>query len=140
MLRNIFLSFMCVGFVSLAHGKQVSNLPIQKVIKIRVQPNGTIYMDTDTLYAETLAKTLQQRLWKSYTGTGKMYLKIEIVFEGEVLMGTRGSVLDAIKQAQEKALTEVCLQKYRKTFEGLSENQKAKMRKNFPVLFQEIKW
>jgi biopolymer transport protein ExbD len=126
----IFL-FLIFGAASASHAQKEKN------IVIRVVANGTIYMDRDTLVSDMLAKTLRERLWKSYTGTGKMYSSVRLVFDGEVLMGTKAAVMDAIKDAQQKALTELSLQKHKKTFESLSPRQQSKIKKQFPVLFQE---
>ena len=137
MLRYSLVIIMLLTFGVVAMAANDSPVQKDKIITIRVVPNGTIYMDKDTLMSDMLAKTLRERLWKSYTGTGKMYSSIKLVFEGEVLMGTKGAVMDAIKDAQQKALTELCLQKHKKTFENLSSRQQSKIKKQFPVLFQE---
>jgi biopolymer transport protein ExbD len=136
-------SFVIISLLSFgAPAMAADHHPVQKekIITIRVMPNGNIYMDKDTLTSDMLGKILQERLWKSYTGTGKMYSSIKLIFEGEVLMGTKGAVLDAIKDAQQKALTELCLQKHKKTFDSITSRQKNKIRKQFPVLFQEQYW
>ncbi len=112
--------------------------PQQKVISIKVDAKGEIFIGRDTLQVSGLAAELQQRLWKSYLGTGKMYDSISIEFTGEVLMGTRGATLDAIQNAQKNALAEICLQKYKRLFENCSGGEQRKIRKQFPVLFQEI--
>lgn len=97
-------------------------------------------MGPDTIYVADLAADLQERLWKSWLSTGKMYDRIEIKLRGEVLMGVRGAALDAIKEAQGKTLTAVCLQKYKQNYEMLTAKQKQKLKRQFPVLFQELHW
>src|SRR5262249_36290974 len=140
MFRSLILAVLLLSLAISAKAIIHLPLPQAKIITIRTIPNGTVYMDQDTLNSGTLAKTLQQRLWKSYTSTGKMYNSIHIIFDGEVLMGTRGAVLDAIKEGQQKALTELCLQKYKKEYTNLSDRQKSKLNKQYPVLFQELTW
>jgi hypothetical protein len=49
----------------------------------------------------------------------------------------KNSAMDAIQKAQKKVLTEVCLEKHKKLFESLSIRQQEKIRRQFPVLFQE---
>ena len=115
-------------------------VPQGKYINIVVKPNGTVLVGNDTLQIDKVAAEVQQRLWKSYLGTGKMYDGISIVMDGEVLMGVRGSALDAIRQGQEKALTELCVSKYEKEYKDLSPSQQDKLKRKFPVLFQELKW
>lgn len=113
--------------------------PVKK-ITVTVTGEGDIYVGRDTVLAENLSKELEQRLWKSYLGTGKMYDSIVVVFQDGVLMGMKGSVLDAVKEAQTKALDILCVDKYHKPFDKLSATQQQKVRKNFPVLFQELQW
>ena len=114
--------------------------PKIKIIGIIVNANGEVYIGRDTIGVSDLAAEIQNRLWKSYLGTDKMYDSIKIEFRGEVLMGTRGAALDAVKLAQKNALTDICLQKYKRLFENCSSLQQKKIRKQFPVLFQELHW
>ncbi len=111
-----------------------------KILTITVHPDGNVSIGKDTVYIDDLAKEVKERLWKSYLGTGKMYDLIKVKFAGEVLMGVKGSSLDAIKEGQDKALRELCIQKYKKPWDKLNSTQKAKVKKQFPVLFQELHW
>ncbi len=113
--------------------------PLQS-ISITVEPGGRVFMGPDTIYVADLAADLQERLWKSWLSTSKMYERIEITFRGEVLMGIKSATLDAIKEAQNKTLIAVCLQKYKQVYEKLSAKQQLKVKKQFPVLFQEFHW
>jgi D-serine dehydratase len=117
-------------------GSPAGNIFPDKSITIIVNEKGRALIGRDTLAIDQLADELQKRLWKSYMGTGKMYGAIHLQFTGEVLMGARGSVMDAIKEAQKKALTEVCLQLHKNLFEKLTSRQQKKIQKQFPVLFQ----
>ena len=122
-----------------ANASPATPAPVKK-ITITVTGEGEIYMGRDTVLAENLSKELEQRLWKSYLGTGKMYDSIVVGFQDGVLMGMKGSVLDAVKEGQQKALEMLCVDKYHKPFDKLGAAQQQKVRKNFPVLFQELKW
>ncbi len=113
--------------------------PLKK-ITIVIHADETVYIGRDTLSLDKLAGELQQRLWKSYLGTGKMYDSIVVLFSGEVMMGVRGAALDAVKEGQEKALREVCVSKYNQPFDKLSASQQKRVKRQFPVLFQEMKW
>jgi hypothetical protein len=115
-----------------------SHTPL-KTLNISVNADGLVVFDRDTLMIDDLAKELQTRLWKSYLGTGRMQDSIKVTFTGEVLMGIRGATLEAIKSGQTKALNEICVQKYKRTYENLSTAQKKKVKKQFPVLFQELR-
>ena len=118
---------------------KIPDIPI-KVITITVNGSGNVFMGKDTLTTDILAAELKERLWKSYLGNGRMYDQIELVLQGEVLMGVKGAALDAIKEAQGKALKELCIEKYKKPFENLSAAQQKKVKRQFPVLFQELHW
>jgi hypothetical protein len=140
MMRLLVITFLVLlpamkGFSNTGYGHSQP-----KIINLTVNPDGSVIMGRDTLSAETLAAALKERLWKSYLGNGKMYDSIQVTFNGEVLMGVRGATLDAIKLAQTNALKEVCLQKYEQVFDNLPANKQEKLRKQFPVLFQEMKW
>jgi hypothetical protein len=138
MLRTIFLSVILAmpAAKSFSHEKIIP----PKIITITVNPNGVVYMGVDTLTTDVLATTLQERLWRSYLGTGKMYDSIRLVLNGEVLMGVKGAALDAIQLAQQNALKDICLQKYKSLFENISSRQQKRLRQQFPVLFQKIAW
>jgi hypothetical protein len=69
-----------------------------------------------------------------------MYDEIQVVLNGEVLMGVKGAALDAIQLAQKNALRDICLQKFKKLYENIDPAQQRKLQRQFPVLFQEIHW
>ena len=94
-------------------------------------------MGRDTLTVTQLTTEIQRRLWKSYLGTGKMYDALKVIFAGDVAEEVKKVVLESVHEAQQKALTEYCIDKHRKRFENLSSGQQKKIRKQFPVLFQE---
>ena len=106
-------------------------------ITIHVNSDGHSIIGKDTMTLEQLSVELQKRLWKSYMGTGVMYSRIQLVFNGEVLMGVRGSAMDAIKLAQKNTLNDVCVQIHKKLYDALTSHQQEKLKKQFPVLFQE---
>lgn len=109
----------------------------EKVLMVRVDDFSIITVGKDTVGSDQLARYIQERLFKSYMGTGKMHDKIilEKLFGGapEPVMEV---VVQEIKQGQQKALQELCLQKFRKTFEMLDKKKQGKLKKQFPVLFQ----
>ncbi|HMU46765.1 MAG TPA: hypothetical protein PKC72_10380 [Chitinophagaceae bacterium] len=108
----------------------------EKIITIVATADGMVYIGNDSMTTEELTKELKTRFWKSYLGSGKLYDRIKLSFEGEVLMGTRGAVMDAIAEGQKLALKDICLEKHKKLFEDLSAKQQAKLKKQFPILFQ----
>ncbi|MEO6613019.1 MAG: hypothetical protein ABIT05_11070 [Chitinophagaceae bacterium] len=138
MLR--YICFLLVMAMPASKGFSHEKTLPPKIITITVNPNGVVYMGVDTLTTDVLATTLHERLWRSYLGNDKMYDSIRVVLNGEVLMGVKGAALDAILQAQQGALKEICLQKYKRLFENIDSRQQKRIRKQFPVLFQKIKW
>ena len=48
----------------------------------------------------------------------------------------KNEVMSAIKIGQEKTLTVLSLHKYKKRFEDIGTSKQDKIKKNFPVLFQ----
>ncbi len=108
----------------------------QKVITIKVNQSGIISAGRDTISSDDLANYIRERLFKSYTGTGKMYDAIKLIKDGEPQAVVFEVILKEIANGQKKALTELCLEKHKKLFENISSRQQAKLKKNFPVLFQ----
>lgn len=110
----------------------------EKVLLVKVDDIGLIMVGRDTVGSDQLARYIQERLFKSYMGTGKMYDRI--IFEKEdagVPDEVTEAVIGEIKTGQNKALQELCLQKYNKTFEVLEKKKQERLRRQFPVLFQE---
>lgn len=118
--------------------KQAFPVPQQKILTVAVDKNGEIFMGRDTLSLDQLPGEIQQRLFKSYLGTGKMYDQIQFQRVGDVLPAIIHATTEAIKEGQTKALREYCISKYSSSFERLNNNQQNKVKKNFPVLFQDL--
>lgn len=133
MLRSLLLPVLFIaGFFSAAQAA-----PPVRTITIVVDQHQGIIMGRDTVDTETLPKILSERLWKSYLSTGRMYDSIKVQIRGEVLMGTRGAVLDAIREGQLLALKKLCLHKYQKRYDALTPAQQQRVRIRHGVLFQE---
>ena len=105
----------------------------EKIITIIVDENGTVFMGVDTLEINELANVLQDRLFKSYAGTGKMPASLKLQSAPENL---RNSVIAEIKKAQQNALSDLCLHLHKKKYESLTSKQQGKIKRKFPVLFQ----
>ena len=112
--------------------------PAKKHLDIKVISSGAVYMWPDTINSIELSAVVQERLWKSYLGTGKMYDDIRITYETGVNENQKAAALKAIKEGQAKALIDICLQKNKKRYEELSPRQQKKIRHQFPVLFQNF--
>ena len=109
----------------------------QKTITLRVAPDQQLTIDGITVYKDNLPKELQQRLWRSYMSNGKMPATIYINNENQTNQDIHTEINAAIKEAQEKTLTVLSLHKHKKRFDDISTQKKEKIRKQFPVLFQE---
>jgi biopolymer transport protein ExbD len=109
----------------------------EKILLITLDDVGTITVNKDPVSSEILSSYIQERLFKSYLGTGQMHSRIKLEKANknvpEILTQT---IIKEIKDGQRKALISVCLQKYKKTFDGLEKKKQDKMIKQFPVLFQ----
>jgi hypothetical protein len=134
-MKQLLLLFLGLSLISRAGA---SEPPAKKYLDITVTANGAIYMWPDTLIIDELSENVEQRLWKSYLGTGKMYDEIRITYETGTSGQLHADALKSIKEGQTKALTQVCLQKNRKTYDELTSRQQKKIRRQFPVLFQEL--
>ncbi|MEP6700264.1 MAG: hypothetical protein ABJA85_03075 [Bacteroidota bacterium] len=111
--------------------------PAEKILLVRVDEIGAITVNGDTVGSNILARYIQERLFKSYLGTGQMHARIKLEkVTADVTDLITEAIASEIKEAQKRALTEVCLEKYRKTFLSLEKRQQDKLKKLFPVLFQ----
>ena len=92
-------------FVFLLLGmKQAFPVPQQKILTVAVDKNGQIFMGRDTLSLDRLPYEIQQRLFKSYLGTGKMYDQIQFQRIGDDVLPTIiHATTEAIKEGQQKA-------------------------------------
>jgi len=127
--------FLC-GFFSLA---VLANPvpPGEKVLLIQVESAGLIRVGRDTVSADNLARYLQDRLFKSYMGTGLMQDRIQLKkSDDDVPEIVLEVITREIRDGQQRALRELCMQKYRKYFDSLDKKKQDKLRKKFPVLFQ----
>lgn len=112
--------------------------PPPKIIRVEVGTNAVSQIGRDTVFLEDLARDIQIRLWKSYLGTGRSYDRIEMIYEAGTPPGIRFAACEAVKLGQQKALGQICLDKHKRMFAALSAGQQKKIRKQFPVLFQEL--
>ncbi|TMI66113.1 MAG: hypothetical protein E6H07_09480 [Bacteroidetes bacterium] len=109
----------------------------EKIITVKVNSSGIVTIGRDTVSSDDIAAYIRDRLFKSYTGTGKMYDAIKLVIDGEPQAVVMEVVQKEIARGQKKALNELCIEKYKKLFEDISPRQQDKIKKNFKVLFQE---
>ncbi len=114
-----------------------NKLPAEKILQVTVNEVGTVTVGRDTVNADNLAKYIQERLFKSYMGTGQMHSKIKFVKANDNVPDMVTEViLKEIQNGQQRALTELCLQKYKNFFDKIEKRKQDKLKKQFPVLFQ----
>lgn len=110
----------------------------EKILLIRADAGGTVFIGRDTLAPDGIGRYVQERLFKSYLGTGKMHDRIVIQWiEDGVTETAKQSVINGIKEGMSRALTDICLQKHEKKYDALDTKKQEKLKKQFPVLFQE---
>jgi hypothetical protein len=135
-----FLSLLLIpvlfSFNSLAFDGS-SVLP-EKAIRITIDERGYASIGRDTLTIIELTEEIHIRLWKSYLGTGKMPGVVLVSYKGNAASIHQTATEKALKEAQQKTLQEFCVHKYKKKFENVSSSQLKKMKKQFPILFQQV--
>jgi hypothetical protein len=134
MIRLAVLLLLPVAL--LANGeKERVNPP--KTLEIKLSRYNQVFMGRDTLTVADLPKEIKSRLWKSYLGTGKMHDRIVMEVEAGVTKEMETALEGAIRQGLQMALKDICLEKHKQYFEDLTERQREKLKKQFPVLFQK---
>jgi hypothetical protein len=109
----------------------------EKILLISVDEIGTITVNSDPVGSDILAIYIQERLFKSYIGTGDMHDRIKLEkADNKVPDLVTEAVVKEIKEGQKKALTSLCLSKYKQLFADLDKKKQEKLQKQFPVLFQ----
>ena len=114
----------------------ITKIP-EKILLVTLDEVGTIAVNNDPVGSDQLALYIQERLFKSFLGTGKMHSRIKLEkASSNVPDVVIEAITKEIKEGQHKALISVCLQIYKKTFDTLDAKKQEKLKKQFPVLFQ----
>jgi len=117
--------------------QKINAAPItEKIITVNVNGSGIITVGRDTISSDDLAMYIRERLFKSYTGTGKMYDAVKLVVNSDPQSVVLEKIKKEITNGLKKTLNELCLEKYKKLYDDLSSRKQSKLKKNFPVLFQ----
>lgn len=134
---RLLFSIVLVAGVCFTKVSATGNNPLEKILTVSVNEKGVIAVGSDTVAIDVLAHYLQDRLFKSYLGTGNMQNRIKFSPENNTVSEKIiQSVIQEIREGQKRALTELCLQKYETQFENIDSRKQAKLKKRFPVLFQ----
>lgn len=131
------LAFLLLSFLPGAALPSHSTYAAEKIINITVSATGNVSIDGVAIEADVVTKELQQRLWRSYMVSGKMADRIHIQWNEANSEALKKSISDAIKEAQSKTLTMLCLHKYKKKFEDIGSRKQDRLQKQYPALFQQ---
>ena len=135
-MRFIFILSLFSTFTVFASPPAKNNMAY-KVILLKINDAGLITDGLDSIALTDVAQYIRERLFKNYSGTGKMYDKIRIEKRGEhVTESSIEALVKEIKAGQKLALAEFCLHRYKKTFDELDKKQQQRLEKRYPVLFQ----
>lgn len=132
-MRLLLLLFATFSFLKATAGDMIT---ADKVLLVTVSETGTVTVGRDTVNADNLARYVQERFFKSYLGTGKMHdLVVVKKTSADVPDMVTDVIIKEIQDAQKKALTQVSLQKYRKTFDNLDHRKQAKHFPAQPIIY-----
>lgn len=137
-MKLLFLFLTVIGTIQ---ATAAVNLPAEKILQLKVNERGTVSFGRDSVYKENLAGYIQERLFNSYISTGKMYSSIKLEKSNNDVPDSALQVAaKEIREGQKRALKDFCLDKYKKLYENIDPNDKEKIQKKFPVLFQKEYW
>jgi hypothetical protein len=133
-MRQSLILFTLISVINIS---AVTIRSTEKILLITVDEIGSIAVNHDPVSSDILATYIQERLFKSYMGTGEMHdrIKLEKAANNVPDLITE-VVIKEIKEGQKKALTSLCLLKHKKFFPDLDKKKQEKLQKQFPVLFQ----
>lgn len=131
------LLYVLFTFGGILSGSPAITIPAEKILQVTVDETGTVSVGRDTVNADNLAHYIQDRLFKSFMGTGQMQNKILFTkATGNVPDMVVQVVIQEIQEGQNRALKLLCLQRYNNFFEKIDKKKQEKLKKQFPVLFQ----
>jgi hypothetical protein len=133
-MKQLFILFT---LISVLHSSAAILIAGEKILLVTVDEIGSITVNSDPVGSDILANYIQERLFKSYMGTGEMHNRIKLEKAGNDIPDLiTETIIKEIKEGQKKALTSVCLSKYKQLFAELDKKKQEKLQKQFPVLFQ----
>lgn len=81
--------------------------------------------------------TLAAYWLQCYTNEQKLPGYLRFKYQGTVMMGARGNLLDQVAHVQDSLKDHIAKEKYQQGFKGLEKKQQKEFQKDFPVLFQK---
>ncbi|MFZ9387012.1 MAG: hypothetical protein ACO25B_03960 [Chitinophagaceae bacterium] len=133
-MRIFIFSLTCL-FLSFSPLRDSSQA--DKILLLQVDETGQVTIGRDVVSADILARYVQERLFKSFMGTGQMHDRIRLEkTDSDIPLLVLETIIQEIREGQKRALRELCMQKYSRYFESLDSKKQDRLRKQFPVLFQ----
>ena len=133
-MRQLLILFT---LISVLHSSAAILKADEKILLVTVDEIGGITVNSDPVGSDILANYIQERLFKSYMGSGEMHKRIKLEKAGNAIPDLiTETIIKEIKEGQKKALTSLCLSKYKQLFAELDKKKQEKLQKKFPVLFQ----
>jgi hypothetical protein len=81
--------------------------------------------------------TLAAYWMQCYNSEKKLPAFLRFKYQGTVMMGARGNLLDQVVHVQDSLRDHIAQEKYQQGFKQLNKGQQKEMQKDFPVLFQK---
>lgn len=128
--KVFLISIVCLLMLNLPGNAQ------ERILQFDINSTGNILNGRDTIAADQLANYISDRLFKSWSGTGKTYTKIRLTGQDNVLPFIKEGILEEIRNGQQLALKTFVLELHKTNFEKLETKKQEKLREKFPVLFQ----
>lgn len=72
-----------------------------------------------------------------YNSEKKLPSYLRFKYQGTVMMGARGNLMDQVMHVQDSLKDHIAQEKYQQGFKQLDKNKQQKLAKDFPVLFQK---
>jgi hypothetical protein len=81
--------------------------------------------------------TLADYWLQCYTRAQKLPAFLRFKYQGTVMMGARGNLMDAVVHVQDSVKDHIAKEKYQQDFHRLDPSQQRELERTYPVLFQK---
>jgi hypothetical protein len=105
---------------------------------ILVDSVGRIRIGSDSIRPAHLPGGIVDHMLDQLDKKGSLPGRIQLLYIGDVLMGMRGAMHDAIDSAQKMIRDSIAFRNYRRPYHTLTNAGKDHLKKQFPVLFNPV--
>ncbi|RAJ10399.1 hypothetical protein LX64_00001 [Chitinophaga skermanii] len=112
-------------------------MQIPDSLVVRVDTSGVFIGDLQVHSNAELGSKLLDTLNDMYQTMHQLPKGIALLFSDQILMGVRGNVHDAVKDAQNNMLSIVADQQFHTSMKKLQQAQKDSLMQQFPILYQK---